>query len=195
MDRNNTGTPSRLSRSRAGQKSSSGRRDELINSILHAGRESSAATIMLHTAIAARAGLTATDTKTIDTLLRLGPVTAGDVARHTGLATASVTSLIDRLEQKGFVRRVRDAHDRRRVIVEPIRERIVDSAPLFYSLRNAYAQLLDTYKNEQLATILDFMRRSAERTRQMTAEFTAALNKAVDRPRSRTGDHQDGSGQ
>jgi hypothetical protein len=77
-----------------------GRRRELVEGILAAGRESSAATVMLHTAIAERSGLAATDTKTIDTLIRLGPVTAGELAGYTGLATASVTSLIDRLEKR-----------------------------------------------------------------------------------------------
>jgi hypothetical protein len=37
----------------------------------------------------------------------------GCIARHFDLVTASVTKLIDRLEEKGFVRRVRDASDRR----------------------------------------------------------------------------------
>src|SRR5260370_37393454 len=68
---------------------------------------------MLHTAIAERSGLTATDTKTIDTLIRLGRVTAGEVAGYTGLATASVTSLIDRLERKGLVRRGAGGRGRR----------------------------------------------------------------------------------
>ena len=58
------------------------RRRQLVEAILFAGRESSAATVMFHTAVAARAGLTATDSKTLDTLIRVGPVTAGELARH-----------------------------------------------------------------------------------------------------------------
>ncbi|MGE5140675.1 MAG: MarR family winged helix-turn-helix transcriptional regulator [Rudaea sp.] len=150
-----------------------------MDDILMAGRESSAATVMFHTVIAARAGLAATDTKTLDTLIRLGPVTAGELAQHTGLATASVTSLIDRLEDKGLVRRARDARDRRRVIVEPVRERITDGASVFGSIRNAFAELLDAYSDSQLQTILDFMRRSAQRTREMTAEMTASPKSAI----------------
>ena len=149
------------------------RRRQLLEAILFAGRESSAATVMFHTAVAARAGLTATDSKTLDTLIRVGPVTAGELARHTGLATASVTSLIDRLEKKGLVRRARDGSDRRRVMVEPIRERIAEGAAVFGSVRKAYAELLHAYSDSQLETILDFMRRAAERTREMTAELTA----------------------
>jgi DNA-binding MarR family transcriptional regulator len=138
-----------------------------------AGRENSAAAVMLHTAIAERWGLTATDTKTIDTLMRLGPVTAGEVAGYTGLATASVTSLIDRLEKKGLVRRVRDAQDRRRVMVEPVRERLAGGETVFGSIRQGFANLLENYSDEQLETILDFMQRSSKRARELTAAFTA----------------------
>jgi DNA-binding MarR family transcriptional regulator len=81
--------------------------------------------------------------------------------------------LIDRLEKKGLVRRARDARDRRRVIVEPVRERIAEGASIFGSVRNAYADVLTAYSDRQLETILDFMRRSAQRTREMTAEMTA----------------------
>jgi hypothetical protein len=57
-------------------------------------------------AIAERTGDAPSDTKTMDILLRLGPLTAGELGEHTGLATASVTSLIDRLEKKGLACRV-----------------------------------------------------------------------------------------
>jgi DNA-binding MarR family transcriptional regulator len=114
--------------------------------------------------------------KTIDTLLRLGPITAGELAEHTGLATASVTSLIDRLEKKGLVRRARDPQDRRRVIVEPIRERIAQGATVFGPIRQAFEDLLVNYSDAQLETILDFMRRTSQRTREMTAALTANLS-------------------
>jgi DNA-binding MarR family transcriptional regulator len=152
------------------------RRGELVEAILLAGREGSAATVLFHSVIAAQAGLSATDMKTIDTLLRLGPITAGDLAEHTGLATASVTSLIDRLEKKGLVRRARDAQDRRRVIVEPVRERIAQGATVFGPIRQAFEDLLVNYSDAQLQTILDFMRRTSQRTREMTAALTANLS-------------------
>lgn len=155
------------------------RRRNLVEGILAAGRESSAATVMLHTAIAERSGLTATDTKTIDTLIRLGPVTAGELAGYTGLATASVTSLIDRLEKKGLVRRVRDSRDRRHVIVEPILERIGDCQNVFGPIRVGFAQVLENYGDEQLETILDFMRRSSNRARELTAAITARSSPRV----------------
>jgi DNA-binding MarR family transcriptional regulator len=54
-------------------------------------------------------------------LLRLlavaGPLSVGDQARQLGLSRATATELVDRLESKGLVARIRDAQDRRRVIV------------------------------------------------------------------------------
>ena len=47
-----------------------------------------------------------------------GPQTASAIARETRLTPAAVTSLIDRLESRGFVRRKPDPGDRRKVLVE-----------------------------------------------------------------------------
>lgn len=98
-------------------------------------------------------------------ILSGGPLTAGEIAQHTGLTTASVTSLIDRLERKGFVRRVRDTKDRRRVIVEPSEEGLAQFARLFDSVQESFADLLEPYSDEQLVTITDFLKRSARYSR------------------------------
>lgn len=50
--------------------------------------------------------------------LTSGPQTASAIARATRLTPAAVTSLIDRLEARNFVRRLPDPHDRRKVLVE-----------------------------------------------------------------------------
>jgi len=147
------------------------RRRRLVEEILQAGRESSTATVLFHTAIAAQAGLTASDTKTLDVLLRHGSLSAGELAKHTGLATASVTSLIDRLEKKKLVRRVRDRADRRRVIVEPIPSAAVQLGPSFEAIGPAFETVLSDYSEAQLAAILDFMRRTSELARAMTAKL------------------------
>lgn len=91
-------------------------RQQLLGDLSLVGRENSDATVLFHAAIADRLDLHPTDYKALGILERLGPLSAGDVARRTGLAPASVTDLIDRLEQKGFVRRVRGSTDRRRKI-------------------------------------------------------------------------------
>ncbi|MCD2173912.1 MarR family winged helix-turn-helix transcriptional regulator [Rhizobium sp. C4] len=46
-----------------------------------------------------------------------GPKTAGALAQASGLTPAAATSMIDRLEKRGFVERQRDGADRRKVLV------------------------------------------------------------------------------
>ena len=60
--------------------------------------------------------LNPTDLRCLDWLSE-GDMTAGQLADAVGLSSAATTTLLDRLEAKGFVRRVRDTADRRRVLV------------------------------------------------------------------------------
>jgi DNA-binding MarR family transcriptional regulator len=46
-----------------------------------------------------------------------GPLTVGEQADHLGLSKPTVSELVDRLETKGLVSRMRDDRDRRRVFV------------------------------------------------------------------------------
>jgi DNA-binding MarR family transcriptional regulator len=41
----------------------------------------------------------------------------------TGLTTGAITGMIDRLEKAGYVRRANDPKDRRKTIVEPVRNK------------------------------------------------------------------------
>jgi len=141
-------------------------RSELIEAVLTASRESSTTAIFFHATMAERMGLGATEEKTVSLLNQHGPLTAGEIATKTGLTTPSVTALIDRLESKGIVRRTRDLHDRRRVIVEPNQEQIVKLGQLFHSLQEAMRDLLNRYTNEQLMIIADFLKRAAIRSQE-----------------------------
>src|SRR5579863_2924195 len=92
------------------------RRRELLNKLWDLGRAVSTQTVFLHQAIAQTVGLNATDTKCVDLILR-GPadaVTAGWLSRETGLTTGAITHILDRLERRGIITRVRDTEDRRR---------------------------------------------------------------------------------
>jgi len=50
-------------------------------------------------------------------LEQAGPLTVGEQARHLGIGRAAASELIDRLEGKGLVARMRDERDQRRVFV------------------------------------------------------------------------------
>ncbi|QKW40630.1 MarR family transcriptional regulator [Actinomadura sp. NAK00032] len=127
---------------------------------------------MYHSALSARMGLGMTEEKALDLLQRLGPLSAGDLARHSGLAPASVSGLIDRLQAKGFVRRVRDEGDRRRVIVEIDPSRVQAFAELFAGFVRGLDEMYAAYGDDELALILDFLRRVTAVQREATIRLT-----------------------
>lgn len=149
-------------------------REEMLRAVFEAGRRQSDATVLFHSAVAARMGLGPTDSKTLSVLERLGPMTAGALARHTGLATASVTHLVDRLEEKGFVRRVRDAKDRRSVRVEIRPEKLHAHRGLFEGFGRSLGRLLEEYSTEELRVIAHFLERTAVLLRDAAEEVQAA---------------------
>src|SRR5215475_5237268 len=46
-----------------------------------------------------------------------GPLTVGELAAHLGLSKATTTELVNRVEERGLIDRMRDDRDRRRVYV------------------------------------------------------------------------------
>jgi DNA-binding MarR family transcriptional regulator len=53
----------------------------------------------------------------LDHLDEIAPTTVMELAGHMGVTAATISLAIDRLERKGYVVRLRDAKDRRRVHV------------------------------------------------------------------------------
>jgi DNA-binding MarR family transcriptional regulator len=80
--------------------------------------------------------------------------TLGDIARNLNVTPAVVTGLVDRLERRGYVRRVSSQHDRRRVHIEltPEGEDVRESAQarLAQELGIQFASL-ENGASEQLA--------------------------------------------
>jgi DNA-binding MarR family transcriptional regulator len=69
-------------------------------------------------ALSAHLGLSMNELIALEHLYFMGPVSSPALRRRTGLSASSVTALIDRLEQRELVRRVRPRTDRRVVLVE-----------------------------------------------------------------------------
>lgn len=122
-------------------------------------RTMGARSVMLSQATASRLGISPADLETMDILFTNGPLTAGRLAELTGLTTGAITGVVDRLEQSGFVRRERDANDRRRVIVHLVSDRARRVGKLYQPLARAMAELHGRYSDEQLALMVDYTRR------------------------------------
>jgi len=108
-------------------------------------------------AAADRVGLNATDLNCLNILSFSGEMTAGELAKQTGLSTASITGVADRLEEAGYVRRERDPKDRRRVVIRLVLESALrDVAPVFLPLIQAWQGVVDEYTDDELRLIVDF---------------------------------------
>jgi len=81
-------------------------------------RANQAATDLFDETLCHFLGINRTDGRCLDIVDRFGKVSAGQLAIESGLSTGAVTAVIDRLEAAGYLRRVRDAVDRRKVWVE-----------------------------------------------------------------------------
>ena len=124
-------------------------------------RRSQNATARFDRAVADAVGLNLTDMGCLDFLGQLGPMTAGRLAELTGLSTGAMTAALDRLERSGYARRVRDAHDRRRVLVELTSK--ADELDSFYVEHDALGErLYDEYTTEHLQLLLGFVRQGRE---------------------------------
>lgn len=119
----------------------------------------STATVMFHAAVADRLGMSATDLKCWSIVLREGPLAAGELAARVQLTTGAITGVIDRLERAGYVRRVADPADRRRVVVENIAnpERDMMVGRLYGPMGQAISDLVSGHSEAERAILLRFL--------------------------------------
>ena len=127
------------------------------------GRDFIAAVVVFHDLVGRCLGVSATDRKCLDLLSR-GPVTAGELARFTGLTTGAVTGIIDRLVKAGYAERISDPEDRRRVLVARRPNSRLDKIlpGIFGPLRDDMTTVTAVYTRQQLAVIADFLARTRE---------------------------------
>jgi DNA-binding HxlR family transcriptional regulator len=132
-------------------------RRQLENDFLLAMRRAGSIMQLLGQVSAERIGINATDLNCLNIVALTGHMTAGDLARQTGLSTASITGVLDRLEEGGFVRRVRDPHDRRRVIVElAYGPGLREIGPTFGPVVKAWRATAAEYSDDELRLLLEF---------------------------------------
>lgn len=105
--------------------------------------------------------LNSTDLRCLDWLSETA-MSAGELAEATGLSSAATTSLLDRLERRGFVQRERDTVDRRKVLVRmtPEGEQIVGG--LYGPLATDGSRGLAKFTDAELEKVLDFLGEATE---------------------------------
>ena len=145
----------------------------MIAKIVDLLREQSTQTVLFHAVVAEQFGLNTTDHKALDIIVKLGKMTAGQLAEATRLTTGAVTGIIDRLEKAGFVRRVLDPNDRRRIFVEIVPDTEERMSPVFAPIQEQTKSFLEKYSDAELIVIADF----AEKCIELAKSFKTIFDK------------------
>ena len=149
------------------------RRAQLIKDIIVAIQDEQTQNAFLSNAIAERLGVTSTELEVLGTLVIRGALSAGDLARRTGLTSGAITRLIDRLAERGVVRRLPDPADRRRVLVEITPSALRASEPFYGPIAKEGAALLEQRTEKELDVILEYLRVNYEFTKRHTERVEA----------------------
>jgi DNA-binding MarR family transcriptional regulator len=126
-------------------------------------------------------GINRTDGRCLDILEQRGPMTAGELARACGLTTGAMTTLLDRLERLGYLRRVPHPTDRRRVVVELTAKSRRFIEQIYMPVGREGAELLACLSDRQLELIVNVMCTA----RELLERHTERVEKLPKKPPSR----------
>ena len=125
-------------------------------------RQMGAQSVVISEIVAARFGLHTTDLECLDLISMRKEVSAGELAAATGLTSGATTALIDRLAQAGYVERVSDPLDRRRVHVRIKPDTTKPIEAVYLPMQEQMFALWSSYSARDLEAIADFLSRSRE---------------------------------
>jgi DNA-binding MarR family transcriptional regulator len=149
----------------------------LVDEIIHLARAHEAANDAFDEVAREKLGINRTDLRCLNIIENKGAMTAGRLAELSGLTTAAVTSVLDRLERAGYARRVREQRDRRHVLVEVTPLLAERATPIWGPLGEEARSTLARMSAEELQALIDFYRlgielneRHIERVRHLDTE-------------------------
>ena len=144
-------------------------RHDLLGQIGDLSRGNQAASDLFDERLSAFLGTNRTDGRCLGIIEQHVSISAGQLAIESGLTTGAVTAVVDRLEAAGYVRRVRDPVDRRKIWIEctPELREIVAEIFGFYDVIGP--AMMQSFDNVQLAGILAFLRIGTKVNEEMAA--------------------------
>lgn len=146
-------------------------RDALLAELDRALRMMTGQSVLLSQSVAAIAGINSTDLECLDVIHTKGVASAGELAAATGLTTGAITSVIDRLEQAGYVRREADPSDRRKVLLRLQPQATQTIAALYAPLHAEMLSLWTHYNDEQISLVIDFLTKSRQTAERQVADL------------------------
>ena len=148
-------------------------KEELRRTLAAEARRQQRAVDALDEAVADRLGVNRTDLRCLDVLMERESATPGQLATALGLTSGSVTTMLDRLERLGYVRRQADPDDRRKLNVAPTPKAVQTAMSLYEPIVRDGAGILGRYTAEQLEVLIDYTRRDRALQEQHAARIRA----------------------
>lgn len=111
-------------------------------------------------------GLSSTESEVLNLLGLEGSRTAGAIAGATGLSSGTITGVLDRLEERGYVRRERHHTDRRKVVIAADPDALARVGRMFDAHEETLASVLGDYGINELETVAEFLARLTEAAKQ-----------------------------
>lgn len=130
-------------------------KQSISNLIALIRKETRTATLFVQT-VAESSGIHITDIKCLDFLTEAQSATAGDLAKVTGLTTGAVTAVIDRMEKAGFIKRVADSNDRRKIIIKLLVKHPKHLQIAHNLFANQMPKILSGYTSDDITIITDW---------------------------------------
>ena len=136
---------------------SSKSRTEIIENLDWRLRALTTSAVLAANSIAQQVGMGANDLRCAEILVRMGPMSAGELGEMAGLTTGAITGIVDRLEKAGWAKRAADPQDRRRVIIYPGPQDTDTVAGLYDAYMKSLTKLLEGYSDSELVLVTEFI--------------------------------------
>src|SRR6185437_11985082 len=137
---------------------------ELIRELVDATRANQVATDKMDEAGGLALGVNRTDGRCLDLIDQAGRI------------SGAMTAVLDRLEKKGYVRRVADPNDRRRVLLEATDEMRRRGWDLWGPISERAMPVLEKLTTSEIELLIRFMRFGTELNETRAAEIRAELD-------------------
>jgi DNA-binding MarR family transcriptional regulator len=159
-------------------------RAALLSGVTMAMREVTSLSVLYHQMMAQRLGVNSTDLQCLERVAANRDVTAGELAKVTGLTTGSITTAIDRLEQAGFVSRHRDDADRRKVFVGATPAMKRQAVPLSAPMHEAVGEVLGHCRDDQLRFLSQILQKLCDAVKKAIAQLNAMSDSPAEKRRA-----------
>jgi DNA-binding MarR family transcriptional regulator len=134
------------------------KKQALVEELIHLARAHEAANDAFDEVAREKLGINRTDLRCLNIIENQGPINASRLAELSGLTTAAVTSVLDRIESAGYARRVRGHEDRRQVMVEVTPLLAERATPIWGPLGEEARALLSRLSTDELESLMRFYR-------------------------------------